>query len=156
MLQGRWPASSATSVSLGKVRKCFQNFFDRTDLKNTVFENYWKSLIWHCERSELWLNFAEKGQFGEMLKTEACGQIVLPDRLIMGQKLVEKAKSQKSLQIRHFEWFSNYEILKLAAKQCYQTVHFKKYKNWSKMHKMENFKWHILGDFQTMKSWSLW
>ena len=34
--------------------------------------------------------------FGEHLKTEACGQKVLPDRSVfIGQKLVEKAKIQK-------------------------------------------------------------
>ena len=34
--------------------------------------------------------------FGEFLKTEACGQTVLPDRsVLVGQKLVENAKIQK-------------------------------------------------------------
>ena len=38
--------------------------------------------------------------FGEFLKTEACGQTVLPDRsVLVGQKLVENAK----IQMRHFE-----------------------------------------------------
>ena len=36
-------------------------------------------------------------QFGEFLKPEACGQTVLPDRSgLIGQKLVENAKIQKS------------------------------------------------------------
>ena len=34
--------------------------------------------------------------FDEFLKTEACGQTVLPDRsVLIGQKLVENAKIQK-------------------------------------------------------------
>ena len=34
--------------------------------------------------------------FGEFLKLEACGQTVLPDRLILiGQKWVENAKIEK-------------------------------------------------------------
>ena len=42
--------------------------------------------------------------FGEFLKTEACGQTVLPDRsVLIGQKLVENAK----IQMRHFVEFSN-------------------------------------------------
>ena len=42
--------------------------------------------------------------FGEFLKTEACGQTVLPDRpVLIGQKLIESAK----IQIGHFESFSN-------------------------------------------------
>ena len=35
-------------------------------------------------------------QFGEFLKSEACGQAVLPERsILVGPKLVEKAKIQK-------------------------------------------------------------
>ena len=42
------------------------------------------------------LKGAKIGQFGEFLKTEACGQTVLPDRsVLVGQKLVENAKIQK-------------------------------------------------------------
>ena len=38
--------------------------------------------------------------FGEFLKSEACGQTVLPDRsVLIGQKLVENAK----IQMLHFE-----------------------------------------------------
>ena len=34
--------------------------------------------------------------FGEFLKSEACGQTVLPDRsILIGQKLVENAKIEK-------------------------------------------------------------
>ena len=37
--------------------------------------------------------------FGECLKTEACGQTVLPDMsVLIGQKLVENAKIKYSLQ----------------------------------------------------------
>ena len=35
--------------------------------------------------------------FGEFLKSEACGQTVLPDMpILIGQKLVENAKNEKS------------------------------------------------------------
>ena len=41
--------------------------------------------------------------FGEFLKTEACGQTVLPDRsILLGQKLVKMPKLKKNL-MRHFE-----------------------------------------------------
>ena len=71
----------------------------------TVFENHRKSLIQHCERSELRLHFEwtkvnEKCQKWSILasfwKPEACGQTVLPDMsVLIGQKLVENAKMQK-------------------------------------------------------------
>ena len=39
---------------------------------------------------------AKNSQFGEFLKTKACGQTVLPDRsLLIGQKLVENTKIEK-------------------------------------------------------------
>ena len=53
-----------------------------------MFENHRKRLIQHCERSELSLQFewpkvhkkCQNSQFGEFLKTEGCGQTVLPDK----------------------------------------------------------------------------
>ena len=72
--------------------------------ESTMFENHRKSLILHCERSELRLHFEwtkvhEKCQKWSILwsfwKPEACGQTVLPDRsVLIGQKLVENAKIQ--------------------------------------------------------------
>ena len=68
----------------------------------TVFENHRKSLIQHCERSELrlhldWTKVNSKCQKWSILasfwKPQACGQTVLPDRsLLIGQKLAENAK----------------------------------------------------------------
>ena len=50
----------------------------------TWFENHRKSLIQHCERSELTFfseqKFIKTGQFGKFLKTKARGQTVLPDK----------------------------------------------------------------------------
>ena len=70
-----------------------------------MFENHRKSLIQHCERSELrlhfeWTNLYQKCQkmanFGESLKPEAYYHTVLPDRsILIGQKLVENAKIEK-------------------------------------------------------------
>ena len=55
----------------------------------TVFENHRKSLLQHCERSELRLHYS-------FWKPEACGQTVLSDRsVLIGQKLVENAKMPK-------------------------------------------------------------
>ena len=75
----------------------------------TVFENHRKSLIQHCERSELRLHFErtkvnKKCQkwsiLASFLSPEACGQTVLPDRsVLIGQALVENA----NIQMRHFE-----------------------------------------------------
>ena len=74
-------------------------------LTATVFENHRKSLVQHCERSELRLHFEwtkvnKKCQKLSILasfwKPEACGQTVLPDRsVLIGQKLVKNAKLQK-------------------------------------------------------------
>ena len=76
---------------------------------STVFENHRKSLIQHCERSELRLHFewtkvnwkCQKWSIlATLWKPEACGQAVLPDKsALIGQKLVENAK----IQMRHFE-----------------------------------------------------
>ena len=72
-------------------------------------ENHRKSLIQHCERSELRLHLsgqkliknAENGPFWRVFKKpEGCSQTVLPDRsILIGQKLVENAE----IQMRHFE-----------------------------------------------------
>ena len=71
-----------------------------------VFENHRKSLIQHCERSKLRLHFEwtfvhSKCQKWSILasfwKPEACSQTLLPDRsVLMGQKLVENAKTKNS------------------------------------------------------------
>ena len=46
---------------------------------------------------------AQKRTNSEFLKTEGCGQTVLPDKSFsIGQKLLENAKIQKT-QLRHFE-----------------------------------------------------
>ena len=71
-----------------------------------VFENHRKSLIQHCERSEIRLHFEwkkvdRKCQKWSILVSfrnpEACAQTVLPDRsALIGQKLVENAKIENS------------------------------------------------------------
>ena len=105
--------------------------------KSTVFKNHRKSLIQHCERSELGLHFkwTKVDQKCSILASflETYGQTVLPDKsLFKGQKLVENGQFLKNLwsnsvirqvtfnwtkidgkyqnqkiQMRHFEWFSN-------------------------------------------------
>ena len=77
-------------------------------------ENYRKSLIQHCERSELRLHFEwtkvnSKCQKWSILanfwKPEACGQTVLPDRsVLIGQKLVENTKIQMRLNMFSRFW----------------------------------------------------
>ena len=72
---------------------------------STVFENHRKSLIQHCERSELRLRFEwtkvnqkcpKLSIFASFWKPEACGQTLLPDRsVLIGQKSVENAKIRK-------------------------------------------------------------
>ena len=58
----------------------------------TVFENHRKSLIQHCEQSELRLHFelienAPNGLFWRVYENEVCGQTVLPDwSLLVRQK----------------------------------------------------------------------
>ena len=63
-----------------------------------MFENHRKSLIQHCERSELRLHFEwTNGPLCRVFeKPEDCGQKELPDRsVLIGQKLVENAKILK-------------------------------------------------------------
>ena len=86
-----------------------------------VFENYRKSRIQHCERSELrfhfeWTAVHTKCQKWSLLasfwKLEASGQTVLPDRsLLIGQKLVEKAKIEKLKNASYcISWAENRSI----------------------------------------------
>ena len=62
----------------------------------TVFENHRKSLIQHCERSELYLHFEwTKCQKIFILASERA----LPDRqLLIRQKLMENAKIKKKIK----------------------------------------------------------
>ena len=99
-------------IQIKTSTNCFTNSFLKMVpffLPITVFENHRKSLIQHCEQSELRLHFEcskvnSKCQKWCILacfwKREACGQTVLPDRsVLIGQKLGEDAK----IQMRHFE-----------------------------------------------------
>ena len=71
-----------------------------------MFENYRKSRIQHCERSELRLHFEwakvnnkckKWSIFAIFSKPESYGQTVLPDRsLLIGQKLVKMPKLKNS------------------------------------------------------------
>ena len=78
--------------------------------KNTVLENYRKSLILQqCKRSEQRLNLGKN--FINMSKVVNFRQTVLPDRsTILGQKLVENAKIQKS-KLDILAWFSNIVLM---------------------------------------------
>ena len=70
-----------------------------------MFESHKKSLIQHCERSELRLHFewtkvienAKNSQFWQVFnKPDTFGQIVLPDMsILIGQKLMKNAKFEK-------------------------------------------------------------
>ena len=69
-------------------------------LRLTMVENKIKSLIQHCERSELCLHLYKKMpkivNLASFLKPEVCGQTVLPDMSVLrGQKLMKNAKIQK-------------------------------------------------------------
>ena len=84
---------------------------------NTVFENQRKSLIQHCERSELSsLKMPKMVNLANFGKPESCSQTVLPDKSIL---IVAK----KSLKCR--KW-SIWRILakKLTVKKYYQTSQF--------------------------------
>ena len=50
--------------------------------------------------------------------------------ILSGQKLIKNVKNGQFWRV--------FENLKLAVKQCYQTGHFKKDKNWWKMPKVKN------------------
>ena len=56
--------------------------------------------------------------FGEFLKTETCGQKVLPDRsVLIGQKLLENAMIKKW----HFEEFSN-NVVVCSISEAYLSI----------------------------------
>ena len=59
-----------SAIRCDRVPSLLLNFFPDAQHSVTVFENHRKSLIQHCERSELRLHFEKKnGHFGEFLKT---------------------------------------------------------------------------------------
>ena len=79
--------------------------------KDTVFENHRKSLIQHCERSELRLHFEctkvyQKCQKWSILasfsKPEACGQIVLPDRVNFNRTKIRGKCQISKIKMRLF------------------------------------------------------
>ena len=85
----------------------------------TVFENHRKSLIQHCERSELRLHFwvaksslkmPKMVHLASFWKPEDCGQTVLPDMsLLIGQKLVENAKNSN---VTFWALFKQFEMVR--------------------------------------------
>ena len=103
-----------------------------------------KSLIQHCERSELrlpfeWTKVNEKCQLWRLFENlKACGQTVLQDRsLLIGHKLVKNAKIQRFKwdilsglafiempKLVNFGVGDFFENLNFAVKQCYQTDHY--------------------------------
>ena len=72
-----------------------------------MFKNLRKSLIQHCERSQL--RSCQKCSTWCVFKPEVCGQIVLPDRSILkGQNLSKNAKIKNSdAKIETFEKHEN-------------------------------------------------
>ena len=75
-----------------------------------MFENHRKSLIQHCERSEVdksSLKMPKMVNLASFCKLEAYGQTVLSDMsVLIGQKLVENAKSEnaKSKEFKHLKF----------------------------------------------------
>ena len=70
-------------------------------------------LEWNAQKESILASFWEP---------EACGQTVLPDRLLLiGQKLVKNAK----IRMRHFWWFSN----NFWAKKEGKNQNFRNFKN---------------------------
>ena len=88
-------------------------------LSRTLFENYRKSLIQHCEPSELGLQL-ERWHF--FWKSEACGQTVLPDRsLLIGQKLVENAPKCQKIKCDTLSNFQTMWIISQIAWLCLES-----------------------------------
>ena len=54
--------------------------------------------------------------------------------------------------IKNTKKWSNFENLKFAVKQWYQTVQILKDKKLLENAKIQKFKWDIFGDFQTLRS----
>ena len=62
--------------------------------------------------------------------------------ILSAQKLIKTAK--------YGPFWRDFDNLKLAVKQCYQTCQFLFDKNWQENAEIQKFKWDILGDFQTL------
>ena len=84
--------------------------------RSTVFKNHRKSLIRHCEQSELRLHFewtfiknAKNGQFWRVffVKPKTCYQTVLPDRSVFSEKC-----QKKKVKCDIFEDFLNCEFVR--------------------------------------------
>ena len=86
-----------------------------------MFENHRKSLIQHCERSELRLYFewTKWSILASFWKPEASGQTVLPDRsLLIVQKLVGIAKIQKF----KCNILSDFQTMRISVANCMTIV----------------------------------
>ena len=97
-----WGQLNPTSPGKKSSNRVYQSVSDSIIVSYfTVFENHRKSLIQHCERSELRLHLDKSFfkmpkmvHFGENLKPKVCNQTVLSDRsLLIGQKIGGKCQN---------------------------------------------------------------
>ena len=76
-----------------------------------MFENHRKSLIQHCERSEVRLHFAEKCQKcvhgGEFLKTWSLRSNSVTKQVSFNRTTIGGKCQNSKIQMRHFGWYSN-------------------------------------------------
>ena len=119
MSQDGW--RMATNVVNSKSRLRFMITTPEKSEEDTVFENHRKSLIQHCNRSELHLHFewTKKCQKGSNLvsfwKPTPYDQTELPDRSVLIGGKCENSK----IQMRQFGWFSNNVLLNNHFKYFY-------------------------------------
>ena len=130
---GTWPSTAIERRTIERIwrasrnlwssrRKCWSSYHSGQTLcdgsmhrVSTVFENHRKSLIQHCERSELrlqieWTIVNYKCQKWSILasfwKPEACGPTVLPDRSILIGQIwwnMPKFKYSNDTFLRYFQ-----------------------------------------------------
>ena len=85
---------------------------------STMFENHRKSLIQHCELSELRSHF-------EWTKVKDVGVQRLASESSSGASYVHILSGQKFIKnTKNGQFWRVFENLKLAVKQCYQTGQF--------------------------------
>ena len=130
-----------------------------------VFENYGKSLIQHCERSELRLHFEwtkvnqkmpKMVNFGEFLKAWSLRSNSVTRQVSLNRSKIGGKCQNWKIQIRHFGWFSNTVPAQFSLLEHLQAVQGRNYtsSHLSYHHKLtffQNLRWFWSWPKATMK-----
>ena len=118
---------------------------------NTVFENQWKSLIQHCERSKLSLQI-KKPKVGIF----SLFWLVIEKLKLSVKQCYQKSHFEKDINsgkcqnTKNYPFWRVFENLKLRVKKCYQTYQFWYRQILMGNAKVQKFKCDILINFPTI------